>query len=180
MAWEFDLCGGHLALDFANTVSQRDSDAPIERLPDYRELVSFGRQTEIITAARAQTLLSCARSRRADTEAALEGARKLREALYRLFAAVAAGEAPDPDDVAALDRELPRLHIDADLAWTWREHADEVDDFLGAIVLAAIDLATDEEERARVRICEAPDCSSTTRRATAAAAGATCASAATA
>ncbi|WP_428263037.1 CGNR zinc finger domain-containing protein [Haliangium sp.] len=158
MDWTFDLCGDHLALDFANTVSARHGDTPIERLPSYPELVSFARQTELINAARAKTLLARARRHQAKAEAVLAQARSLREALYRLFAAIARGQTPAAADVAALDHELPRLHLGVDLALTWRRDASALDDFLGAIVQAALALATDEDQRARVRICEAPDC----------------------
>ena len=39
--WKFDLCGGHLAIDFANTVSARHTHQPIERLPSYADLVEY-------------------------------------------------------------------------------------------------------------------------------------------
>ena len=34
-SFTFDQCGGHLAVDFANTVSSRHTQSPIERLTDY-------------------------------------------------------------------------------------------------------------------------------------------------
>ena len=38
---QFDLSGGHLALDFANTMTSRHKPEPRERLTSYDELVAF-------------------------------------------------------------------------------------------------------------------------------------------
>lgn len=158
MGWEFDRCAGHLALDFANTMTQRHTDAPIERLPSYAELVSFALQSAIVEPPRAGALLARAGRRPEEAAAALATARELREALYALFSAVARGEAPSPADVATLDGQLPRLSLAADLSLSWRTAPESLDDFLGAVVLAALELASRPAERARVRLCEAPDC----------------------
>ena len=42
----FDLSGGNLALNFVNTVSDRPTDRPIERLTDYTRLVFFGLESD--------------------------------------------------------------------------------------------------------------------------------------
>jgi predicted RNA-binding Zn ribbon-like protein len=158
MSWQFDRCGGHLALDFANTVSSRHTSAPIERLPSYDQLVEFGVQAELITARRAAELRARGLRDPDAAEAVLTRAVSLREALYHLFAAVAGDRAPRAPDVARLDAELPRLHLGDDLAWTWRDDVDTLDPFLGAVVQAAVELATSPSLRSHVRICEAPDC----------------------
>ena len=158
MEWQFDRCGDQLALDFANTVSNRETSEPIERIPGYPDLVSFARQTGIVTAGQAATLLR--RARRDSTSAAKVHGRALllREALYRLFAAIARDEPPASEDVERLDREIGRLCIGADLSLAWRDDAESLDGFLGAIVHSADVLLTDPAERERVRLCDAPDC----------------------
>ena len=158
MTRQFDLCGGHLALDFANTVSGLQTGSPIERIPAYPELVAFAHQTGVVTAGQAASLLG--RGRR-DPEAAAGAhgrAVALRDALYRLFAAVARRADPALDDLETLDRELGRLCIGADLSIAWRDPPDTADGFVGAIVHAAVLLLTAPAERDRVRLCEAPDC----------------------
>ena len=158
MAWELDRSGNHVALDFVNTVGSRHTVAPIERLGSYEELVSCARQLEIIDAARARRLLAAARRDPDRARQALERAVSLREALYRLFAAIATGEEPARADRARLDAELPRLCIGPDLGWSWRDEDRSLDSFLGAVVKAAVELVTSAEARDRVRVCGAPDC----------------------
>ncbi|HEX7034127.1 MAG TPA: CGNR zinc finger domain-containing protein [Pseudomonadales bacterium] len=158
MAWLFDTCGGHLALDFANTVSDRGSDRPIDRLAAYADVVSFARQTNLISGARAATLLRGARRDPDAAGRALDRARVLRDATYEIFAAVAREERPTPRDLQRLNRELGRLCIGADLALGWRDDGESLDGFLGGIVHASVQLLTTEQERARVRLCEAPGC----------------------
>jgi predicted RNA-binding Zn ribbon-like protein len=158
MDWQFDLCGDHLALDFANTLSGRETGSPIERIPGYPDLVSFARQAGVVTPGQATALLG--RARREPKAAGKSHARAaaLREGLYGLFAAVARQQAPTVDDLEKLDRELGRLCIGADLSLAWRDRPNTLDGFMGAIVHAAVKLLTVEAERSRVRICEAPDC----------------------
>jgi predicted RNA-binding Zn ribbon-like protein len=158
MEWQFDLCGNHLALDFANTLSGRETVSPTERIPGYADLVSFARQAGVITPGQATALLGRARREPKAAGNSLLRAVVLREALYGLFAAVARQETPAVDDLEKLDRELGRLCIGADLSLAWRDRADTPDGFMGAIVHAAVKLLTVAAERSRVRICEAPDC----------------------
>lgn len=158
MSWQFDLCGDHLALDFANTVSDRDTDAAVERIGSYGDLLSFARQTGIVSASRCNALSRRARRDPAAAEATLGGALRLREALYGLFAAVAREVPPAIEDLAVLNGELPRLRLGADLALGWDDSPERLDAFLGAIVQAAVELASRAEQRSRVRLCEAPDC----------------------
>lgn len=158
MTWRFDTCGGHLALDFANTVSDRGSDAPVERLPAYADLVAFARQLELISAERAAVLLRAAREEQLAAERVHGRALALRDAIYEMFAAIARGEGPSAADLRKLERELGRLCIGDDLSLTWRDEPERLDGFLGAIVHAAVQLLTQEAERARVRLCEAPGC----------------------
>jgi predicted RNA-binding Zn ribbon-like protein len=158
MSWTFDLCGDHLALDFANSVSHRETDAPIERLTDYSDLVAFVSQSQVIDRARARSLLAMARRHPGRADAALAQAVALRDGLYQLFRAVALGDEARPENVDLLNAEMGRLCVAADLTLAWRDEPRQIDAFLGAIVLAAVRLATDPSERSRVRVCEAPDC----------------------
>ena len=44
----FDWSGGHPALDLVNTLDERPSDSPIEKLATYRDLVRFARSAGLI------------------------------------------------------------------------------------------------------------------------------------
>ena len=84
----FDFSGDHLVLDFANTVSNRPT-APVERLVDWAALVTFARQAELVTAARATRLVSWGEREPEAARRIVDDARRLREALHRVFTAVA-------------------------------------------------------------------------------------------
>jgi predicted RNA-binding Zn ribbon-like protein len=153
--WTFDLCGGHVALDFANTMSDRPSPSPIDRLTDYGDLVRFAVQTGITTKTAARSLLRKAESDPASAERTLAEARALREALYAVFSA--AGRAPNPRDVEAIDAAWHRLSLDSHFHWTWTEGPDALDAMLGPIVESAVSLLT-AGPRDRVRTCESDTC----------------------
>ena len=155
--WTFDLCGGHVALDFANTVSDRPSFEPIERLRDYEDLVRFAVQTGITTKTAARSLLRTAESDPASAERALAAARTLREALYDLFFAQAAGKTSKARDVEIVDAAWHRLSLDSDFHWTWIDGPEALDSMLGPIVESAVALLT-AGPRDRVRTCESDTC----------------------
>ena len=84
----FDLSGGNLALDFVNTVSYRPTLA-IERLPDYRSLLSFSMQSAVrLQSGAAQNLLARSEMVPGVGKGALQKATQLREALFTIFSAV--------------------------------------------------------------------------------------------
>lgn len=153
----FDRCAGHLALDFANAVSDRHTDAAIDRLPTYGCLISFARQCELASPARLRRLERCAAGELEAARAVRDQAAALREALYRMFAAVAGRRAVDATDLAVLNRMLARTQLGGDLEWEWADGPDALDAMLGPIVRAAVDLLR-APERERIRICAADDC----------------------
>jgi predicted RNA-binding Zn ribbon-like protein len=155
--FQFDRSGDHLALDFANTVDGRRRGAPVERLPDYAALVAFARQLGLTTPARAARLLAWAAAAPEEARAVRIAAVRLREALYRLFGAIADGARVDDDDLALLNERVAQLRLGGDFAWHWAAGAQAPDAWLLPIVRAAVELIT-SDARARVRRCEADDC----------------------
>jgi predicted RNA-binding Zn ribbon-like protein len=155
--WVFDLCGGHPAIDFANTVSSRHTASPIERLTSYDALVDFAEQSRLLDAQPAAHLRAWAQRDPAGAAAVVARAIELRESLYRLFTAVAAGEAVADADRAALNQWWHRLELDAAFTWRWAAGDDAPDSLLAPVVTAAVELLT-SHRRARMRICEADDC----------------------
>lgn len=153
----FDLCGGHLALDFANTVGSRHTDAPIEHLTSYERLLAFARQTGIVEEARALALAGWARAEPKRAAAVVREAIALREALYRVFAATVVARPPADADLATINRASAQLVLDASFRWQWGRGVDAPDALLAPITRAAIELLTGDT-RDRVRICEADDC----------------------
>jgi predicted RNA-binding Zn ribbon-like protein len=155
--WKFDLCGGHIALDFTNTLSSRLSPPPVEHLSSYAALVAFAEQSGILPAAEGARRRAWAQREAAQAERVRAGAVELREALYRIFDGLAEGRLPARDDLAVLNAWIGRLRLGEGLAWEWAAGADAPDALLAPVVLSAVELLT-SERRARVRACAADDC----------------------
>lgn len=155
--WIFDRCAGHVALDFANTVSRRHTETPIERLPSYAELVSFAEQTELLDRPGARRLVAWAHTHAREAAAILRRAVALRDALFDVFVAAVRGERPLRTDLAVFNEAMSRVHLGQELAWEWADGPEAPDALLAPIVRSAADLLTGDG-RERVRLCEAPDC----------------------
>jgi predicted RNA-binding Zn ribbon-like protein len=164
----FDLSGGRLCLDFANTVGGMRGVKPKERLAGYAGLVEFAVQAGAVDEPLARRLAAEARRRPREAEKALEEALALREALYRIFVARANGREPARDDVellsGALSRALSHRTIGRraeGFALSWEDGA-ALDAPLWPIVASAAELLTSGEELDRVRVCglyESQECS---------------------
>jgi predicted RNA-binding Zn ribbon-like protein len=154
----FERCAGHLALDFANAMSARQTASPIDLLPSYAELLAFARQCELASPAQLRRLEKRAGLDPAAARAARREAIDLREALYRIFVAVAEERPVEADDLGVFNRALARMRMGRDFEWEWTAGADALDCLLAPIVRAALALLTSSEERHRVRVCAASDC----------------------
>jgi predicted RNA-binding Zn ribbon-like protein len=160
----FPLVGGDAALDFTNTVGDHASDQPWEWLRGYPALVAWGRQAGLLTEDAARRLLAAADRDPAAAAAALEGAKAVRETIFRIFAAVAAGRSPAPTDLtafnAALAQAFARLRVapaDGAVVWAWEASHADLAGPLWPIVRAAADLLT-SDRAALVRQCAGAGC----------------------
>ena len=96
--------GGRLCLAAVNSVLWRHSDAPVDRISGYPELVRLvGRAGWLGSAA---DLVTAAAARPVAAGRALARAIQLREALFPLFSAVAAGRRPAAAHLATLNEAL--------------------------------------------------------------------------
>jgi predicted RNA-binding Zn ribbon-like protein len=165
-AYRFDLSGGALCLDFANTVSHRHlPQRRAEHLDTYGDLVTFAEQSGLIPPKLASSLRARASRNHVEARNALRRSIVLRENLYRAFSAIAAGRHTRPDDFqqindSALDalkhRRLARAN--GGYRWEWQSNrSDPLDRVLWPIAQSAADLLT-SEDRAAIRECGAPDC----------------------
>ena len=160
----FELSGGRLCLDFANTVYRRPTDSQKECLHSYSDLVRWGRQAGIVTDLEAQRLVREALHRPAQAAAVLAQAVTLREVIYRMFSAAVHQYPPQADDLAtlnaALAQALPFLQIvpaAEGFTWEWLCSDEALDRMLGPVVRSAAELLTSSELEV-VRECMAPDC----------------------
>lgn len=155
--------GGSLALDFANTVGGTRIE-PKEYLTSYAELVGWSEAVGTVGPEAAAGLRERAGGDPEGATAALDAALALREAIYRVFTAVAMEEPPDPDDVAALNARLgpamAELRLEAgDEGFAWRAVAggDDLEAPLRPIVRDAADLLV-SGDLGRLKQCGGEDC----------------------
>ena len=160
--WTFELLGGRLCLDFANTVSGKREADPRDRLHDYQGLVSWGRQSGAVGEAQARRLLAEARRRPSDAERAFREAIALREALYGMFLTFAQGREPGRAGLdvlnAALGRALAHRRIrrgEGCCALGWEEVPGALDAVLWPVAASAAELLVSGDDLARVRVCGA-------------------------
>lgn len=153
----FDFSGSHLALDFANTLSGRSDPVQRERLVRYERLVAFAEESGVAGEDRAAAWRAWGEAHPEEGMALVEDARVLREALYRLFRALALDEPIEASDIGILNEWGARLCLGTDLKWHWCDGDDAPDAVLAPIVRAAMDVLTGDR-RDRVRMCESDTC----------------------
>ena len=98
--------GGAECLDFVNTLHWRGTDAPVERLTTYDDLLAWATYGNLMEASQAARLREMAREQPAEAERILRRAWTLREALHRIVTAERQRHESAEDDVALLNGEL--------------------------------------------------------------------------
>ena len=150
--WSDAFIGGALCLDFANTVSGSSKDRSRSRLTRYDELLSWSLAAGALDAADAAALLRQAESDQRRAANLLARALSLREALFRIFSALAAGGTAAEADLQALNRELrgamkqlavaPQAEV---FAWRWSAVTADLASPLWPVARSAADLLTGPE-----------------------------------
>jgi predicted RNA-binding Zn ribbon-like protein len=163
--YEFDLTGGNLSLNLANTVSRRDDpERRKEHLENYADVVAFALQSGILTPKQARELRSYAKQHEGEARQSFRKLIALREALFRAFSAIAQEKLAGPADLGLLSncavealqhRSLERAN--GGYRWEWRSEGSPLDRILWAAAQSAADLLTSEQLKI-VRYCAAPDC----------------------
>jgi len=149
--YRFDFCGGHLALDFVNTVGSRDGDAD-DHLVSYGDLVAWAEARGVVARADAARLRRAAAAAPEDARAACRRAIRLREAIYGVFHRRASGKPPAADDLATLNRFVAEMYRDAQLVvdggrvvLQTGSPAGTLDRPFAPVIRAAIDLLTGDQ-----------------------------------
>jgi predicted RNA-binding Zn ribbon-like protein len=155
---ELPIVGGHLALDFANTVDDPLGPARHDHIASYDDLLSWSVRTSAVTDDQAARLHRRAARRRTDAAASLRHSHELRDVLNDIFGAVANGAGdlaagwlrlrPFVTDALAVtilrtDTDPPR--------WSW-PHSDDLATPLHPVAHAAADLLASRDLR-RVKRC---------------------------
>jgi predicted RNA-binding Zn ribbon-like protein len=146
--YRFDFCGGHVALDFVNTVGDRGAGAD-EHVATYGDLVAWAEARGVVGKSEAARLRRAAAAAPEDARAAYRRAIRLREAIYRVFQRRASGKPPAADDLATLNRFVAEMYRDAQLVVDGDRvvletgpAADALDRPFAPVIRAAVDLLT--------------------------------------
>jgi len=150
------LLGGHVALDFANTVDSRGLRYGPDVLRCYDDLLDWAVRLELLDAAEAAELRGTPAEQ---GRAALDRAKTLREATYRIFAAPASA---DLADLALLEQEVraaqaTRRLLLSDGGYTWRWAAADADAVTHRVAFLAADLLT-SPALDRIHVCPGDNC----------------------
>ena len=150
-------------LAYANTLSWRGREAPLEELGDVGDLVRWAAGTAGLGAKVVDALEGWAPAHPA-AEALFAEAIALREAIYRIFHALACGEAVADPDLAALNRALaaapPRHRVGptyAGFGWQIEGARTSAPMLLAPVLWSAGDLLASDRRR-RVRLCANEQC----------------------
>jgi predicted RNA-binding Zn ribbon-like protein len=141
------LEGGHLALDFVNTVGGLRVQPPSpaeELLDDYVDLTIWWARVGVISERQAASLRAAAKRDSRGAQRALQSAKELRDELvYPIFRAIADGEEPPRELLDRLRDQECRGLRDAQLGrgWSWPPPKELIDP-LRPIVHAAVELLT--------------------------------------
>jgi predicted RNA-binding Zn ribbon-like protein len=141
-----------LCLDFANTVDWHASDRPAEELNSYADLVSWAQEVGLLTENEALPLYREAAARPADAAAVLERAIELREAIYRIFSAIAGSRPVETADLSILNTWLTtgqgRLQVartKSGFTWKWGEAGASLGQMLWSVAQSAAELLVSNE-----------------------------------
>ena len=159
-----ELVGGDIAFDLVNTASARRHGPFRERLLTYDDLVRWAERVELLGSARARKLRSEAHARPADAVAALDRIRALREAIYRVFSAIAFADEPAPEDLARIQAEAAdaasRRRIvrgtDGQFQYEWPD-STELEQLAWPVAVSAADLLV-SGDHARIKECATDNC----------------------
>ena len=158
------LVGGDLALDFANTCSGRGSSAQQEHLRRPEHVVEWAAHTRIVGPEDAERLLRALADDAALATRLLDQALELRDAIYALGAALAAGRPAPEACVESLTKAHARALASARLTplgrnfgWSWSAQQNPVAALLGPISLSALTLLQ-QADLARVKQCQGDRC----------------------
>ncbi len=150
------LFGGHRALDFTNTVNSRGACYGPDTLQTYNDLLDWGVRLGVLEGAEAEGLRNLPRTQ---SEASLNRAKALREALYRIFAAPLSAGSADLDLIQGETRSAQgtRELVHEANAYSWRWRTGDPDAVTHRIAYEAADLLT-SPKLSRVHVCPGENC----------------------
>jgi predicted RNA-binding Zn ribbon-like protein len=162
--FHFQLTGGAVALDFANTLDERGG-VPVELLSNYGRLLNWSEQVGVLRAREARLLRARARVHPARAEETLNAARNLRESVFEVASSLAQRRTVPPAALAQLNRFAGHLQRNTRLvpvrgALEWRPglKAGDLSSVFWQVVRSATEIMTNPEQVMRLRVCAGAGC----------------------
>jgi predicted RNA-binding Zn ribbon-like protein len=156
---ELKLESGRLCLDYANTAEWHASENPTEHIESYDALVSWARETGLVSRQEAGDLLQQASRLPQEAQKTHEMAVSLREAIYHIFSALAHGYTPNAEDMETLNRVLAiarehthLAHVNGSFTWLWADPRGALDAILWPVAISTAEMLTSDELE-RVKEC---------------------------
>ena len=155
---ELPVVGGHLALDFANTIDDPLGDARFDHVATYVGLLHWSGRVGALAEDQAAALTRAAGTRPDDAAAALDRAHRLRKVVGAMFTDIV-GESQPPAAhweelrpfVVEATEHAQIAETDGEYSLRWSE-ADRLDAMLWPVAQAAVSLLTGPELH-RVKLC---------------------------
>ncbi len=154
---------GSLCVAFVNTAAARPENDQ-QGVTSYAELLTWGQQTHLLSAAEAERLARIAKERPEEAAAVLSRAVALREALRRIFRALWSHKPAPADALQLLNLALREAFSQASLGpgekgmtIGWIGSEDALDRMLWGVVHSAMETLTSTDAYC-VRKCAAADC----------------------
>lgn len=154
--------GGHLALDFTNTVEFQHTEDAKEFLHSYQHVLGWCWQSALLPETQAQNLQRIAIADPVHAEGAFQSALALRQAIKSIVVAVIQTVEPDAEaqsvfKTAVADAESHRavVFVGNRPVWDWADEPHNLHRPLWPIALAAMELLT-SPQLLQVRQC--PNC----------------------
>lgn len=157
------LIGGELCLDFANTVNGHARQNPHEYLFDYRDMLLWGRHAGVLSAEEFGGLLGETTRHPSQAQAVFRQGLELRETIFRIFTAQAAGNRVDENDLQRLGAiwqaglaHLHLVHSDGGFSLSWDDEPC-LERLARLVAASAIHLLTSPQMQ-QVQICSGERC----------------------
>lgn len=154
------------SLDFTDTVDWRKKSTPEDSLTTYSSLVNWSMSQQILSPQQTERLLQRAAERPEEADAVVHRAIELREAIYRVFSAIAQDEPPQQSDLDSVNAALTEgmaqariLQTPDGFRWDWPDDLLTLDRMLWPVARSAAELLT-SEQLDLVRECEGAGCGS--------------------
>jgi predicted RNA-binding Zn ribbon-like protein len=143
-----ELVGGALCLDFANTVEGREGPNCTDFIRTPQDLILWAQRAGALSIAEADSLAAQTGPRLQAVARSFAHALSLREAMYRIFTAIARDMSPDPRDLEVLRQRHEEGIRHAQLVpeqgstgrYTWRWETTRLDVVHWRASVSAVDL----------------------------------------